>query len=76
MLPTCRRHVVTTQRVAPILAKGVRVADTGFKMLWPFVLATADTIFSPQNPSAYVETYLWYVSYIKYVLVTILYYYG
>jgi hypothetical protein len=36
-----------------------------FKMLGPFVSATADTNFSLQNPSAYVETYVWYVSYIR-----------
>ncbi len=64
MLPTCWRHVVPTQDVAPILARWVRVADTRFKMLGPFVSATADTNFSCQNPSAYVETYVWYVSYI------------
>ena len=65
MLPTCRRHVVPTQDVAPILARWVRVADTRFKMSGPFVSATADTNFSRQNPSAYVETYEWYVSYIR-----------
>ncbi len=64
MLPSCRRHVVPTQDVAPILARWVRVADTRFKMSGPFVSATADTNFSRQNPSAYVETYVWYVSYI------------
>ncbi len=65
MLPTCQRHVVPTQDVAPILARWVRVADTRFKMSGPFVSATADTNFSRQNPSTYVETYRWYVCYIR-----------
>ncbi len=64
MSPTCRQHVVPTQDVAPILARWVRVANTRFKMSGPFVSAIADTNFSRQNPSAYVETYVWYVSYI------------
>jgi hypothetical protein len=65
MLPTCQQHVVPTQDNAPILARWVRVADTRFKMLGPFVPVTADTNFSRENPSAYVETYVWYVSYIR-----------
>ena len=36
----CRRHVAT--RVAPILARWVRVADTIFSMSWQFVSARAD----------------------------------
>jgi ribosomal protein S13 len=42
-------NAVTTlksaQRVASILARVVRVANTGFKISWPFVSATADTNF-------------------------------
>ncbi len=55
MLPTCRDMSATTQRVAPIVARWVRVADTKLKMLWQFVSAQADIyqIFW----SAYVEIY-------------------
>jgi hypothetical protein len=49
------RHVGTTRRVAPILARWVPVADTKLKMAWQFVSARADIyqIFR----SAYVEIY-------------------
>ncbi len=39
MSPTCRDMLAMTQRVAPILARWVRVADTKFKMSWQFVSA-------------------------------------
>jgi len=42
MSPTCRNMSPTTHRVAPILAKWVRVADTIFSMSWQFVSAQAD----------------------------------
>ena len=41
-LPTCRDMSPTTHRVAPILARWVRVADTIFSMSWQFVSARAD----------------------------------
>ena len=55
MLPTCRDMSAKTRRVAPILARWVRVADTKLKMSWQFVSARADIyqIFR----SAYVEIY-------------------
>jgi hypothetical protein len=55
MSPTCCDMSATTQRVAPIVARWVRVADTKLKMLWQFVSARADIyqIFR----SAYVEIY-------------------
>jgi hypothetical protein len=49
------RHVGTTRRVAPILARWVHVADTKLKMLWQFVSARAN--ISQIFPSAYVEIY-------------------
>jgi hypothetical protein len=48
-------HVATTRRVAPILARWVRVADTKLKMSWQFVSARAN--ISQIFPSAYVEIY-------------------
>ena len=39
MSPTCRAMSATTLRVAPILARWVRVADTKLKMSWQFVSA-------------------------------------
>jgi hypothetical protein len=55
MSPTCRDMSAKTRRVAPILARWVRVADTKLKMSWQFVSARADIyqIFR----SAYVEIY-------------------
>ena len=55
MSPTCRDMSATTRRVALILARWVRVADTKLKMSWQFVSARADIyqIFR----SAYVEIY-------------------
>ncbi len=55
MLPTCRDMSAKTRRVAPILARWVRVADTKLKMSWQFVSARANIyqIFR----SAYVELY-------------------
>ena len=55
MSPTCRDMSATTQRVAPILARWVRVADTKFKMSWQFVSARADIL--PNFRNSYVETY-------------------
>jgi hypothetical protein len=55
MSPTCRDMSATTQRVAPILARWVHVADTKFKMSWQFVLARADIL--PNFRNSYVEKY-------------------
>jgi hypothetical protein len=55
MSPTCRNMAATTQRVAPILARWVRVADTKFKMSWQFVSARADIL--PNFWNSYVEIY-------------------
>ncbi len=46
MLLTCQQHVVTTQDVAPILARWARVANTKLKMSGPFVSALADILIS------------------------------
>jgi hypothetical protein len=55
MSPTCRDMSATTQRVAPILARWVCVADTKFKISWQFVSARADIL--PNFRNSYVETY-------------------
>jgi hypothetical protein len=55
MSPTCRDVSATTQRVAPILARWVHVADTKFKMSWQFVSARADIL--PNFWNSYVEIY-------------------
>ena len=55
MLPTCRDMSATTQRVTPILARWVCVADTKFKMSWQFVSARADIL--PNFWNSYVEIY-------------------
>ncbi len=67
MLPTCRRHVVTAQDFAPILARWVGVADTKLKMSGPFVSAWADILISrqkPDQPKCVCRNILWYGSYI------------
>ena len=48
----------TTQRVTPILAQWVRVADTKFKMSWQFVSAFADIsqIFRSLQYPTYIRT--------------------
>ena len=55
MSPTCRDMSPTTHRVAPILARWVRVADTIFSMSWEFVSARADIYLIFRN--SYVEIY-------------------
>ena len=55
MSPTCRDVSATTQRVAPILARWVRVADTKYKMSWQFVSARANIL--PNFRNSYVEIY-------------------
>ncbi len=55
MLPTCRDMSAMTQRVTPILARWVRVADKKFKMSWQFVSARADIL--PNFRNSYVEIY-------------------
>ena len=63
MSPTCRDMSATTQRVAPILARWVRVADTKFKMSWQFVSARADILSNFRN--SYVEIYYMVLEYIR-----------
>jgi hypothetical protein len=55
MSPTCRDMSATTQRVAPVLARWVCVADTKFKMSWQFVSARADIL--PKFRNSYVEIF-------------------
>jgi hypothetical protein len=63
MSPTCRDMSATTQRVAPILARWVRVADTKFKMSWQFVSARANILLNFRNSC--VEIYYMVLEYIR-----------
>jgi hypothetical protein len=56
---TCRDMLGTTRRVAPILARWVRVADTKLKMSWQFVGSSRHL---PDYPKCVCRNILWYGS--------------